>query len=233
MRADRTALDERRITSDQLAFHDYLQQQGVADSFATIGFCAGAHREIRVALEDSRVVGSILINPVVVEWTPEQVHDRERRQALLPLRRGLVERLRSKRALSIAGLGRATWALVETAWGVGAAADQSQLKPVRGAFDRFEDSNTSVLFLFSQNEPLYDQLRRLRVLATLDMWANVSVEQLATSDHHLRPLTVQEFVQTRIDQFLAELQARHSTRPPCLQGQIPRVGARSEQRRAG
>jgi pimeloyl-ACP methyl ester carboxylesterase len=213
-RTDRTDLDERRITSDQLAFHDYLQQHGVADSFATIGLCAGARRELRVALEDSRVVGSILINPVAVEWTPEQAHDRARRHALAPLREGLVGRLRSNGLPSIAGVGRTIRALGDTAWGVGSAAAQSQLKPLNDAFDKFEDANTSVLFLFSQNEALYDQLRGLGVLETLDTWPSVRVEELATSDHQLRPLTVQEFVQARIDQFLTELRARHSARPP-------------------
>ena len=76
-RAARTALDERRITSDQLAFHDYLQQRGVADAFATIRLLLGRPSRDQIALKDRRVLGSILINPVAIAWTPEQARDRD------------------------------------------------------------------------------------------------------------------------------------------------------------
>lgn len=210
MRADRSAADERRISADQLAFHDYLQEHGVADSFATVGFCAGATREIGIALEDRRVVGTILLNPAAIAWTPEQVHDRARREALAPVR-GWVERLRSGRRPNAGGVARAGRALIQTAQGAGSAADESQLRPATDAFDKLEDAETAVLVLFSQDEPLYEQLRRLGVLDRLGRWANVKVEQLATSDHHVRPLSAQEFLQARIDQFLSELQQRHSS----------------------
>jgi dienelactone hydrolase len=212
LRVDRTPLDEHRITSDQLRFHDYLERHGIADSFVTVGFCAGADREFRIALEDDRVVGSILINPVSVEWTAAQARDRLRRHALEPLRGGLVNRVRAKRMPSLGGLARTSRALVETALGAGAAAARSQLTPVTDAFDTFAQTDTSALFLFSQNEPLHDQLRRLGVLASLEKWPNLQVEQLPTSDHHLRPLTVQQLVQARIDEFLTDLRNHRSTR---------------------
>ena len=226
-RTDRTPFDERRITSDQLRFHDFLEQHGVADSFATVGFCAGAHREFTVALEDSRVVGSILVNPVAVEWTPAQARDRARRQALAPLRGGLVDRVRSKRMPSLGGMARTTRALVETVSGAGSAAAHSQLRPLTDAFDTFADTDTSVLFLFSENEPLLDQLDRLGVLASLEKWPNLQVEKLPTLDHHLRPLAAQRSVVAQIDEFLTHLQNRHSSRPLCLQGQLRHVEARS------
>ena len=151
------------------------------------------------------MLGSVLLNPIAVEWTAEQARDRRRRHRLARLSEGPAALLRPESRPTIAGTGRAILALIETARGVSAAAERSQLGPVIDTFDAFMEADTSILFLFAEGEPLYDQFRMLGVLDSLGKWPNVRVEQLPTRDHQLRPLSTQEFVHVRIDQFLTEL----------------------------
>jgi hypothetical protein len=203
-RAERTAADEQRIVFSHIAFHDLLQRDGVADRFATIGLCLGAYWQFRVARSDTRVVGSVLINPAAFEWTAEQTRDRDRRLALKPLQ-NLIPRLRTKRRPSPAGVLRAIRAVVQTVRGVGVAAEQSQLASITDAFDGFAASNTQIVLMFSQLEPLLDQLDRLGLLESHDRWPNIAIERLPTRDHHLCPLVIQDLVLARIHETLENL----------------------------
>jgi hypothetical protein len=74
-------------------------------------------------------------------------------------------------------------------------------------------------------QSFYEPLGRLGVLPTLVKRPSVRVEQLATSDHHVRPLREQEFVQARIDQFPTELLHRDSPRPPFPRSSWPNGSA--------
>jgi hypothetical protein len=89
-----------------------------------------------------------------------------------------------------------------------AAGVPRRLRGARGSADddptltRFEalcDHGTRVLLAFSDDEPVYDELKADGVLARLDRWPNVVLKHLPGRDHTLRPIVAQRALSEMLD----------------------------------
>jgi hypothetical protein len=91
---------------------------------------------------------------------------------------------------------------------------------VDAALDRLSSMGTHVLLLFSDREPLYEELRDSGHLSRLDRWPNLTLEQVTGYDHPLRPLIAQRQAHEALDRALARdldhLRGGHDSRPGAI-----------------
>jgi len=205
--AERGAQDEYRIISSRVEIADLLEVEGVATRFVSVGLCLAAYWEFKVAVRDPRLRGTILLNHLAFDWTPEAQQERVRRSALGVLRHVFKPLPDGQRALTLESIRRMAYAVVLTLRGSVSAAERSQFKAAVRQFDSLLASHTRILMLFSSTEALYGQMRGSGLLGILSRWPEIQVEELPSKDHDLRPLHVQALVHERVDRFIDELLA--------------------------
>jgi pimeloyl-ACP methyl ester carboxylesterase len=189
---------------------DALQERGVGTTFLLGGLCSGGYWSLRLCASDERVAAAALLNCRVVAWDEGLTGGRyirillTQRPSLARIRRAaspqlVREMLRWLVALPARGL-RALRLLRRQAASGGSETDR-----VLGAL---RDSGRRVLFLFSEREPLSDELARSGWRQKLEQSPAISFEHIAVNDHTLRPGWAQEQAQAILDRFLdAELGA--------------------------
>ncbi len=187
---------------------DFLQDRGVGQRFIVGGLCSGAYWAFRACIDDQRVCAAAMVNCRVLVWD----------EGLAPAR--YVRTLITERP-SLARIRRvATPALVMAVLKWLAGAPRRALKRLTSKQARAGGSETDrrlarllasgkrALFLFSEREPLYDELLRSGRLATLERSPAVTFEHVAVIDHTLRPSWAQDRAQDSLDRVLdRELEA--------------------------
>ncbi|MFL5859971.1 MAG: hypothetical protein ACJ780_04210 [Solirubrobacteraceae bacterium] len=187
---------------------DFLQEREVGRSFVLAGLCSGAYWSLRVGATDDRVRAAALLNCRVVAWDDGLAAGRyvrillTQRPSLARIRRAaspqlIGEILRWVVSLPVRGLR----ALVSSR---GAAADgDTETDRLLG---KLLDPRKRILILFSEREPLHDELVRSGWRARLEQAPAVSFEHIAVNDHTLRPSWAQDQAQAALDRLLdAEL----------------------------
>jgi hypothetical protein len=72
------------------------------------------------------------------------------------------------------------------------------------ALDEMRDTGKVLRFIFSGNEPLYEELEMDGYLARLDRWPNMTIEFIPGHIHTLRPLQSQEAAHDALDRALTD-----------------------------
>lgn len=179
---------------------DSLSASGIGRRFVLGGLCAGAYWSFHATLEDPRVIAALMINPRALIWDP----------ALLPARdfRALISgkaswsKLREQASMPRAG-ALARWLVAAPRRRLsGVAPGHSHLDEVAAALERVRTAGKQMLFLFSDNEPLRDELRSSGALAHLEQLECVSFEYVPVRDHTLRPVYAQQLAHSALDRSL-------------------------------
>jgi alpha-beta hydrolase superfamily lysophospholipase len=193
--------------------YDHLEQLQITDRFVVSGHSLGGYLAIRAVLDDARVIGATIENPMAFNWTNKQrrlmlrvlpplaeatkpAHDRLP-PALLTIR-DRFERMRH----SIDKLARRYAARSELLWRL---EHHAETVAVSRRLDQLGNSGARILLLFSENEKLLRMLTRPELAAKLERWPNIEVERIPTPDHLLRPIWAQEMVFDRVDSALRAL----------------------------
>jgi pimeloyl-ACP methyl ester carboxylesterase len=187
---------------------DVLQTRGLGERFVLTGLCSGACWSFHCALEDPRVVSALLLNPRALFWDPTLETERDLRRGVMrtsawrKVLRGDVPRGRLVEAAAKAP--RAPLQLARRSFARQRArnADSDRLTL---AFDTLRDAGKPLLFLFSGDEPLHEELVRDGYVADASRWPNIRFEALPGADHTLRPLTAQREAHRKLDAALQRL----------------------------
>ncbi|MBA2255090.1 MAG: hypothetical protein H0W07_08260 [Chloroflexi bacterium] len=195
------------------AIIDALESRGVGQRFVLIGLCSGAYWAFNTAAADDRVVAAVLLNPRALVWDPALEAHRDARlarRAMQPyswrrILRGEVKAarlLRIGRAMALQpwrGLLRIPGRLRHRR-----RADPQTVKLER-TLDQLRDSRTRVVVAFSGDEAVRHELERDGIIARIDRWPNVVMEDLPARDHTVRPIAAQNAVHDLIDRELSAL----------------------------
>jgi pimeloyl-ACP methyl ester carboxylesterase len=193
-----------------------LRADGVAQRFVLLGLCSGANWAFNAALGDETVVAALLINPRALLWDPWTETDRESRK----LRAVLSPRMWLRLARgefgrpAIGGAVRAAAARLRRlpAAAAGRLRRRGGHDELDAALVRLADQGTNLTFIFTDEEPLHDELARM---GRLDGAPNLRVANVRTvaNMHALQPPWVQQEVHVLMDDALErELRHARSTR---------------------
>lgn len=197
-------------TSQVLTVLEQLRASELPERFVLAGLCSGAYWALHGALADARVVGALMINLYAFYWSAELVAERETRDALTAPLRGTVWRKLARRDVETEQLRSALARVLPGRIRAGARrpVETAEGERINRALDQLRDQQTEALLLFSQGEPLYDQLLRQRQLERLDSWPNLIVDQIPSADHMFRALWLQRYVHDSVDRALERSLAR-------------------------
>jgi alpha-beta hydrolase superfamily lysophospholipase len=173
------------LVTQVLAALDSLEELGIGRRYVLAGLCSGAYWSFHSAVEDRRVVAAIMLNPRALIWDPTLLIERKiARGWLRPTNWHKINLASAQRAL--ANLGWAFAALrrlVATRRGrLIHGGDELDL-----LFDRLRQSGKRVTLLFSDNEPLHEELTRTGHMTRLEQAPHVTLEHIPVRDHTLRP----------------------------------------------
>jgi alpha-beta hydrolase superfamily lysophospholipase len=180
---------------------DVVEAQGVAQRFVLVGLCSGAYWSFHGALRDERVAAAFMLNPRTLFWDASQETVRYLRGGLFQtaswrmVLRGEVARSRVGGVIREAPRSLLRRALSRVQ-GLGDG-DQTDL-----VFDLLRDSGKQLLFAFSENEPLHQELERQWRLPRNERWPNIKLELIPGRDRTLRPHYSQERAHEALDMAL-------------------------------
>jgi hypothetical protein len=184
---------------------DVLCARGTAHRFVLAGLCSGAYWSFHGALEDERVVAAFMLNPQALCWDASLEAIRKVRGALLH-RSSWLRLLHGE--VSFAQLG----ALIQQAPRAVVGSTRRNLTrwrtrrsgndPLDRALDQLEVMNKRLLFAFSDEEPLHEELQREGRLHQLERRPNVELDLLPGRDHTLRPPAAQQGAFAVLDRAL-------------------------------
>jgi hypothetical protein len=186
---------------------DVVEAHGIAQRFVLTGLCSGAYWSFHGALRDERVVAAFMVNPRTLFWDASQETVRYLRRGLFQpaswrmVLSGDVQRSRVGSVLREAPRSLLRRALARVQ-GLG---DSDQVDLV---FDLLRDAGKQMLFVFSEKEPLHEELERQGRLPRNDRWPNMKLELIPGRDHTLRPHYSQERAHEALDRALDRELAR-------------------------
>jgi hypothetical protein len=199
------AMYEPEITPQVVSALDYLQARGAGDRFVLAGLCASANWAFHVAVQDPRVSGVMLINLRAFFWDRELVPARDLRAlfsepfSLSRIRRVATgPRIRSLLRWVAGSPARLLHRLV-TREPPGAAVERE----IDTVLDAFVASGKRALFLFTEHEPVYDELVHSGRAERLAAAPNVTFERIRVRDHTMRPSWAQSQGHAALDRALA------------------------------
>jgi alpha-beta hydrolase superfamily lysophospholipase len=188
---------------------DVLEAQGTAQRFVLVGLCSGAYWSFHAAARDERVAAAFMLNPRTLFWDAAQ-------ETVRYLRRGLLKpaswRMVAKGEVApsrVAEVIRRTPGSVFKR-GIGRMRRRGTADQLDLVLDVLRDDGKQLLFLFSENEPLHEELERQGRLPRNERWPNIKLELIPGRDHTLRPLYSQERAHEALDRALDRELARRS-----------------------
>lgn len=195
-------------------FSDALVARTGVDGVILAGLCAGGFWAYHGADRDERVIAAYLLNPGALFWTTDLLRRRDARRLRRladpawwrRLARGQVrtERIRRiARAAATEGLGGLTGRRRSTT----AEAPETDRRPL-AVLERLRDRGTSLVVAFSNDEPLFDELREDGVIDAIASSPNARLERLPGRDHTLRPVIAQRAAHDLLDRSLVADLAR-------------------------
>ncbi len=185
---------------------DFLQDRGVGERFALGGLCAGANWAFHGALRDPRVCAVMLVNLRALFWDPGLGPARDLRAllsepfSLSRIRRVATgPRLRSLMRWIVGAPGRRLGRLGPAGPLAAAAAERD----VDSALNALVASGKRVILLFTEHEPVYDELDRSGHAEQLATAGNVTIERFRVRDHTMRPSWAQRQAHAALDRAIA------------------------------
>ncbi len=191
---------------------DAFEARGLGRRFVLVGLCSGACWSFHGALRDERVIAAFMLNPRALIWDPTLETARGVRRGLLrPSSWRRILRGEVSQAEMGAFVRNAPAAFLRHAarrWRTRSAGEDE----LDRALDRLRDTGKHLLFVFSENEPLHEELEREGRLRQHDRWPNLELAVVPGRDHTLRPLSSQKRVHELLDRALdRELEAIRRT----------------------
>ncbi|MGO9886163.1 MAG: alpha/beta fold hydrolase [Solirubrobacteraceae bacterium] len=211
--------------SQVLGALDYLQERGIGDRFVLGGLSAGATWALQGALRDSRVCAALMLNLQMVTYDP----------GLSPARdlRALVSEPFSLSRLRRAATGPRLRAFVRwmlatpLRWLKRMASGESSTAATGQELDRALNgllaSNKRALWIFSDHEPLYDELVRSGWEGRLAGSPHITFAHIAVRDHTMRASWCQRQVHAALDRAVEfELEQSPAPTVPAADVIVPR-----------
>jgi pimeloyl-ACP methyl ester carboxylesterase len=217
------------LVTQVLAALDALQELGIGRRYVLGGLCSGAYWSFHSAVEDPRVMSAIMLNPRALIWDPTLLIERKVAPGWLrPTNWHKINRASAKRALATLGWAFAAMRRL-------AASRRGRLMhggdPLDLLFDRLRQSGKHVTLLFSDNEPLHEELTRTGHMARLEQAPHVTLEHIPVRDHTLRPGWAQVQAHGVLDRALERELTRHpdeTATPPAGRERVAGAGPRSD-----
>jgi pimeloyl-ACP methyl ester carboxylesterase len=190
---------------------DALQERGVASRFVLCGLCSGAYWSFQGALRDERVSSIFLLNGAVFFWNPAISKLRDLRAGLHNV--SLWRRILRGQASLSRVWAVAVWSPMALLTPLRRAAGRARARRRGGdqldlALDSLRDSDQTVLLVFSEDEPLYDEMVRDGHVARRERWPNLKLRLIPGLDHTMREIHSQHAAHTEIDRAIDEELAR-------------------------
>jgi Serine aminopeptidase, S33 len=198
------ALYTPEFVPDVIEALDELQRRGVGQRFLLIGLCAGAYWSLYAGIDDPRVVGMVLLNPVVIIWERGVSAARDMRRVFterswrLLRKNATPKRLRAVLALVTSAPRRSIDRLRSTIAGAPSIRAQSD-----GVLERLLASGKQVTMAFAVREPLPDELVRGGWWERLEGAPQIDLRRVPVNDHTFRPTVMQAQVHAALDDALA------------------------------
>ena len=192
---------------------DDLVARGLPRRFVLLGLCSGAYWAFHGAIEDDRVIAAYLVNPRAVLWDRELETTRNvrklRKLARPSMWRKLADPRRSTTSPRVVAaalarrLGDRARAVVARLTGRPRVLREPQ--SLERSFARLAASGTTCRFIFTGEEPLYDEFERDGTLARLRDSPGIALELVSPAPltHTLRPVWCQQRVHAALDAALA------------------------------
>jgi alpha-beta hydrolase superfamily lysophospholipase len=174
--------------------------------FLLVGLCSGAYWAFHAALRLPHVTGAIMLNPRQLFYDPAIDVRREAQRAgrgVVSARRwrnllrgrvrpAVVLRLLRSSVVSMGRTRRHRRALIGT------------MRRLEQALDQLRDLERSALIVFSEGEPLLEEMRDAGLTDELERWPNLQLEVIRGPGHTFRPVWAQRRVRARLDRALDE-----------------------------
>jgi pimeloyl-ACP methyl ester carboxylesterase len=186
---------------------DVLCARGAARRFVLAGLCSGAYWSFHGALQDERVVAAFMLNPRTLFWNATLENVRYLRRGLFrpsSWRMILHGDVRFSRMSSVAR--HAPRSVIKHAvehWRAHGDSDELDL-----ALDQLRSLDKRLRFVFSEEEPFYEELERQGRLSRGERWPNLELDLLPGRDHTLRPANSQRRAHDVLDRALEQELAR-------------------------
>lgn len=198
------ALYTPEFVPDVIEALDELQRRGVGQRFLLIGLCAGAYWSLYAGIDDPRVVGMVLLNPVVIIWESGVGAARDVRRVFTErswrlLRKNATrERLRAVLALIASAPRRLIDRLRSAITGSPSIRAQSD-----AVLERLLASGKHVTMAFAVREPLPGELVRGGWWERLEHAPQIDLRRVPVNDHTFRPTVMQARIHAALDDALA------------------------------
>lgn len=167
-----------------------LSSVGEARRFVPMGICSGADVSFRLAAEDERVVGAVMVNANVLDPEAATTADtHSRRRLSFYLRRALFDAGRWRRLLTgKTAYGGLLHTLASGLWRLLSGADREPTEArarVARDLDRMADRRQRLLFIFSEGDAGLDSFRLLvgEPADRLEVPGDAGAAVLAKTDH--------------------------------------------------
>lgn len=201
--ADDAALYADRFVPQVLSVIDHLKSREVAGPLVVGGLCSGAYWALHAALVDERIDGLLMLNPRVLTWDNEIGAARDMR-ALLTQRPSLARIRRVARGQRRREFVR--WLLGTPARIVRRQRSRDvaiRSRAMAGAIAGLSERGCSLLWLFTEREPLADEFRRDGRLERFGGAAGATLAVVPVRDHTLRPVWAQRTAHQILDDAVA------------------------------
>jgi dienelactone hydrolase len=183
---------------------DFLEHRGIAQRFVLAGLCGGAYWSLHAGLGDPRVGACLMLNPRALVYDSGLAPARDLRRAFTqPLTwRRLRQNVTPARILAVLRwlLGAPRRRLT----GRSAGAPRSREDRTGAVVQRLIDSPHRALLLFSEGEPLEEELTSAGQLTRLEQSDGVRVERVPVRDHTLRPCFAQALTHAALDRAVEQ-----------------------------
>jgi len=187
---------------------DALEAQGCGTRFIVGGLCSGACWSFQAALQDSRIAAALLLNPRALFWHPSLETERELRRGVLRTsswRKVMAGAVPAARLAEVAAKApTAPFEITRRALTRRKTRRNGDDRLTR-AFDSLRDARKSLVFLFSGDEPLREELERDGYVARSERWPNIEFDSLPGRDHTLRPASAQRRAHELLDAAVERL----------------------------
>ncbi|MGI8506812.1 MAG: hypothetical protein ACR2MK_08430 [Solirubrobacteraceae bacterium] len=190
---------------------DFLEEQSVGGRFLLGGLCAGAYWAFHAALGDDRVCAAVMMNPRALIWDPGLAPARDLK-ALTSERLSLARLRRSATPARVLALAR--WLLgAPRRWFSRLSAPRAIDGEIDSALEQLLDTGKRGLLLFSEHEPLHDELVSSGRMTLLGQYPAITLERIQVRDHTLRPNWSQRQAHEALDRALRRELALNQAAP--------------------
>jgi pimeloyl-ACP methyl ester carboxylesterase len=202
---DTADLYSQHLVDQTLAAVDQLVERGIGSRYILGGLCSGAFWSFHAALEDPRVEAALLLNSRALYFDTRLDEVRDARKARGAASASAWKRVASgqiKPARAAELLGAAAKAPFRAR--ADNAAHAARREKIDAALARLETSGQRLLFLFGDDEPLFDEMLADGQTDVIERAPNMRLERIPGRDHSFRPISSQRHVKAVLDLFISE-----------------------------